>query len=80
MRLALHVHYRLFSVTSEESLRDSEPPHNGYPSTQGLGQRTSVCESCTCVIHANTHIRILHCLCGVHVLCEALVIFHFVCA
>ena len=27
-RLALHVHYRLFSVTSEESLRDSEPPEH----------------------------------------------------
>ena len=26
MRLALHVHYRPFSVTSEESLRHSEPP------------------------------------------------------
>ena len=25
MRLALYVHYRPFSVTSEESLRDSEP-------------------------------------------------------
>ena len=39
MRLALHVHYRPFSVTSEESLRDSEPPLNGYPSTKG--QETS---------------------------------------
>ena len=35
MRLALHVHYRPFSVTSEESLRDSEPSLNGYPSTKG---------------------------------------------
>ena len=35
MRLALHVHYQPFSVTSEESLRDSEPPLNGYPSTKG---------------------------------------------
>ena len=32
MRLA---HYRPFSVTSEESLRHSEPPLNGYPSTTG---------------------------------------------
>ena len=32
MRLLLHVH---FSVTSEESLRDSESPLNGYPSTKG---------------------------------------------
>ena len=39
MRLALHVHYRPFSVTSEESLRDSERPLNGYPSTKG--QETS---------------------------------------
>ena len=39
MRLALHVHYRPFSVTFEESLRDSEPPLNGYPSTKG--QETS---------------------------------------
>ena len=30
MRLALHVHYRPFFVTSRESLRDSL---NGYPST-----------------------------------------------
>ena len=36
MRLPLHVH---FSVTSEESLGDSEPPLNGYPSTKG--QETS---------------------------------------
>ena len=39
MRLALHVHYRPFSVTSEESLRDSELPLNGYSSTKG--QETS---------------------------------------
>ena len=39
MRLALHVHYQPFSVTSEENLRDSEPPLNGYPSTKG--QETS---------------------------------------
>ena len=26
MRLALHVHYHPFSVTSEESVKDSEPP------------------------------------------------------
>ena len=31
--------YQPFSVTSEESLRDSEPPLNGYPSTKG--QETS---------------------------------------
>ena len=36
MRLELHVHYQPFSVTSEESLRDSD---NGYPSTKG--QETS---------------------------------------
>ena len=34
VRLALHVHYRPFSVTSEESLRDSEPPLIGYRSTK----------------------------------------------
>ena len=28
-RLVLHVHYRPFSVTSEESLRDSKPEHQG---------------------------------------------------
>ena len=39
MRLALHVHYRPFSVTSEESLRDSESPISGYMSTKG--QETS---------------------------------------
>ena len=39
LRTRGHVHYRPFSVTSEESLRDSEPPLNGYPSTKG--QETS---------------------------------------
>ena len=34
MRLALHVHYQPFSVTSEESLRDSEP---WIPEHQGTG-------------------------------------------
>ena len=53
MRLALHVHYRPFSVTSEESLRDSEPPLNGYPSTKG--QEGSECETCACVIHTNQY-------------------------
>ena len=41
MRLALHVHFQSFFVTSEESLRESEPPLNGYPSTKG--QETSEC-------------------------------------
>ena len=34
MRLLLHVHYRPFSVTSEDSLRDSEPR---IPEHQGTG-------------------------------------------
>ena len=42
-----------FSVTSEESLRDSEPPLNGYPSTKG--QETSRGLTCACVIHTNLH-------------------------
>ena len=47
MRLALHVHYRPFSVTSEESLRDSELPLNArYLSTKG--QEVSVCQTCAC--------------------------------
>ena len=55
MRLALHVHYRPFSVTSEE--RASEPPLNGYPSTKGHGlYEVRVCETCACVIHISTHI------------------------
>ena len=39
MRLALHVHYRPFSVTSEESLRELRTTTYGYPSTKG--QETS---------------------------------------
>ena len=52
MRLTLHVHYRLFSVTSEESLRHSEPPLTDTPAPRDRRlHEVLVCETCACVIH-----------------------------
>ena len=48
-----------FSVTSEESLRDSEPPDIFIMGIRAPRDRTlhdlSVYETCACVIHANLH-------------------------
>ena len=46
MRLVLYVHYRPFSVTSEESLRHSEPP---LMDTRAPRDRRL--HVCACVIH-----------------------------
>ena len=48
MRLALHVPYRPFSVTSEESLRHSEPPLM-HMDTQA-GDFMFMRSQCACVI------------------------------
>ena len=49
MRLALHVHYRPFSVTSEESLRHSEPPLTDTRAPRD--RRLHEILVCACVIH-----------------------------
>ena len=56
MRLALHVHYRPFSITSEESLRDSEPRIRDRRLHEVL-----VCETCACHSLIYTHCHLTLC-------------------
>ena len=51
MRLALPAHYRSFSVTSEESLRDSYPSTKGQETSRGL----KLVPSPIALIHTNLH-------------------------
>ena len=44
------LHDQSFSLTSEESLRDSKPPDTGCLRTKG---QESVYETCACIIHTN---------------------------
>ena len=60
-----HVHYRPYSDTAEEGLRDSEPPVNGYPCKHQGQARDMTSETCACVIHTNQHtLSAACCLCG----------------